>query len=605
MLRHVLTATLTAGLCLCAHAAAMTPTALFAMVRDGVVTVHAFSHDGAPIGSTSAVALATQRFVTLCGPLDGSDIIRLADAGGATATATIVARDSERNLCLLSAPSSNARALTLAPADASPQVGARVYALANALGFGIGLTEGVISGVGRGHQGALLQFSAPVSPGSEGGALLDGEGRLIGIIDYRQREGQNVNLAIPAAWIAQIEARNDADSARQTLRDRASRLARAGDAVELGRLAEDWTRLHPDDVDGWIWLAVASELHGDFVAEERAWRRAAELAPDMPLAALGITEALLRQHRFVEARTTADTLVASKPEYAPAWVVLGQAQHGLGAAAEAESAYRKATSLDPWQTRAHQGLIGLAKQRGDHAAAIEGWNNLVRLDPAQPQLRWALLEALLMAQQGARAHAVLAGLPAELADSADGLFWRGATAALLGRPQAASELFRASLALGPAEPARAWTELGKAYYVLQRFPDAIAALREAVRLAPESADHRYWLAVVLKDGGRVGEALEIDRTLVAEHPDDVNVWRQLGYALVTADKVPEGIEALERSLALNPAQPRVWNALMALYRGLGRDADVVRAHTHLRGLDAAMAERAYLATIRPHEVRPK
>lgn len=605
MLRHLLTASFTAGLSLCAHAAPMTPATLFARTHDGVLTVQTFSHDGATIASASAVAVAAQRFVTLCGPLDGSDLIRLADSHGTTVTAAIVARDSERNLCLLSAPANNVRAITLAPADTSPPVGARVYALANALGFGPGLTEGIISGVGRGRRGEMLQFSAPVSAGSEGGALLDGEGRLIGIIDHRQREGQNVNLAAPVAWLSQIEERNDADNARQALRDQAPRLARAGDTAGLAHLAGDWTQRHPDDTDGWIWLAVASDLQGDFAAEERAWRRAAELSPELPLAALGIAESLLRQQRFVEARATADALVARNPEYAPAWVMLGQAQHGLGNTAEAESAYRRAISLDPWQTRAHQGLIGLANQRGDHAAAIEGWNNLVRLEPLQAHLRWALIEALLRAQQGARAHAVLARLPAELADSADGLFWRGATAALLGRPQAATELFHASLAQGPSQPARAWTELGKAYYVLQRFPDAITALREAVRIAPEDADHRYWLAVVLKDGGHVGEALEIDRALVAEHPDDANVWRQFGYAAVTADKTQEGIAALERSLALNPAQPRVWNALMILYRAAGRDADVLRAHTHLRGLDAAMAERAYLATIRPHEVRPQ
>nr|MBL8457158.1 tetratricopeptide repeat protein [Zoogloeaceae bacterium] len=605
MKRPFLTASLAAGLCLCAHAGPMAPTTLFADARHGVLTLHTLAQDGTPIGSASAVAIAAGRFVTLCGPLDGSDSVRLANADGTIVSATIAARDSERNLCLLSAPDARARALTLAPANPAPRVGARVFAVSNALGFGVGLTEGVISGVGRGDRGELLQFSAPVSPGSEGGALVDDEGRLLGIIDYRQREGQNVNLAAPAAWIAQIEPRNDADGARQALRDRAPRLARAGDGAELGRLADDWTRLHPDDADGWLWRALASDQQGDFTASEQAWRRAAELAPDMPLVALGLADVLLRQQRFDEARAAAETHIAANPEYAPAWVMLGQAQHGLGAAAAAESAYRKAISLDPWQTRAHQGLIGLASQRGDPAAAIEGWSNLVRLDPSQPQLRWGLVEALLLAQQGARAHAVLARLPAELAESADGLFWRGATAALLGRPQAATELFHASLALGPSEPARAWTALGKAYYVLERFPDAIAALREAVRIAPDDADHRYWLAVALKSGGHVGEAVEIDRELVAEHPDDANVWRQLGYALVTAGTTPEGTAALERSLALDPVQPRVWNALMMLYRHAGRDADVVRAHTHLRGLDATMAERAYLATIRPHEARPR
>ncbi|MGD9872345.1 MAG: tetratricopeptide repeat protein, partial [Thauera sp.] len=228
-----------------------------------------------------------------------------------------------------------------------------------------------------------------------------------------------------------------------------------------------------------------------------------------------------------------------------------------------------------------------------------------RLYPSRPELRWRLVEALLFAQDGTRAHKLLARFPSELADSADGLFWRGATAALLGRPLAASELFRASLAKGPSEPARAWTELGKALFVLERFPEAIAAMREAVRIAPDDPDHRYWLAVALKDGGHLDEAIRINRDLSVAYPNEPRIWRQLGYAQVLAARAPEGIEALERSLALDPGQPRVWNALMILYRAAGRRADLVRAHGNLRSLDAAMAERAYLATIHPDEARPQ
>lgn len=604
MLRNVLPAALALGVAVSSHASTSAPSVLFTAVRDGVLTVRTFDAEGSPIGTASAIAVATERFVTLCSPLDGSDAIRLAEAGGRTVDATVIARDRGRNLCLLSA-SANARTLPVAPAGAQPRVGARVYALSDALGFGVGLTEGVISGLGGGDRGELLQFSAPVSPGSEGGALLDERGQLLGVIDYRQREGQNVNFAMPAAWASMIEARNDADTALQSLRDRAPRLARAGDGEALVRLAAEWTRLHPEDADGWTWRAVAASMQGDFVAEENAWRQAILRAGDMTVAELGVAGALLRQQRFAEAREAAAALVGTRPESAAAWSQLGQAHHGSGGVSEAETAYRKALALDPWEMSAHLGLISLAGQRGDHRVAAEGWSRLVRLYPSRPDLRWRLVEALLFAQDGPRAHKLLARLPSELADSADGLFWRGATAALLGRPQAASELFRASLAKVPSEPARAWTELGKALFVLERFPEAIAAMREAVRIAPDDPDHRYWLAVALKDGGHLDEAIRINRDLSVAHPNEPRIWRQLGYAQVLAARAPEGIEALERSLALDPGQPRVWNALMILYRAAGRRADLVRAHGNLRSLDAAMAERAYLATIHPDEARPQ
>jgi tetratricopeptide (TPR) repeat protein len=605
MLRIASTASLALALGLAPFAHALTPTEVFERTRLSVPVVETLATDGRILTSSSAIALGEGRFVAMCSPLDGSDAIRL-NAAGHAAAATLVARDTQRNLCLLSAPDAAALpAMALVGQDAPPQVGARIFAVSNALGFGTGLSEGVISGIRRRDGGELLQFSAPISPGSEGGALVDVQGRLLGVIDYRQRDGQNVNFAAPAGWIAEIEQRRDQDAQRRALRDRAPRLAREAAGKALGELAHEWTTRYPDDADGWSWLAIAARMNGDFVAEEAAWRRAQRLDPDAIVPGLGIAEALLRQRRFAEARDAAQGLLSLRQENAAVWTLLGQAHDGLQASAPAEEAYRRALSLDPWQTPAHAGLIALARQRGDRAAAIAGWTNLVRLYPDRAEVHWGLVESLLIAEEGARAHAVLARLPPEMAGSGDALFWKGATSALLERPQEAIGLFRDSLARAPADPARVGIELGKAYLVLQRFPEAIAALREAVRLAPGLPEPRYWLAIALKDGGHVAEALEIDRKLVADYPDDASAWRQLGFAHASAAMTGEAIAALERSLAIDPAQPRVWNALTVLYRAAGRHADVLRAHANLRGLDAAMAETAYRATIAPWEVRPQ
>ncbi len=45
---------------------------------------------------------------------------------------------------------------------------------------------------------ALVQTSAPVSPGSSGGGLFDGEGQLLGITTFLIRDAQNLNFAIAA-----------------------------------------------------------------------------------------------------------------------------------------------------------------------------------------------------------------------------------------------------------------------------------------------------------------------------------------------------------------------------------------------------------------------
>jgi hypothetical protein len=47
-----------------------------------------------------------------------------------------------------------------------------------------------------------LQFTAPLSPGSSGGVLVDGEARILGIVVGSLSVGQNVNFAVPIDSIA-------------------------------------------------------------------------------------------------------------------------------------------------------------------------------------------------------------------------------------------------------------------------------------------------------------------------------------------------------------------------------------------------------------------
>lgn len=64
-----------------------------------------------------------------------------------------------------------------------------VYAVTNANGLAWSATQGIVSAVrpadevpGAGSGFRLLQFSAPIAPGSSGGALVDKNGELVGII---------------------------------------------------------------------------------------------------------------------------------------------------------------------------------------------------------------------------------------------------------------------------------------------------------------------------------------------------------------------------------------------------------------------------------------
>lgn len=97
-----------------------------------------------------------------------------------------------------------------------PQVGEVAVAIGSPLGFEATVTSGIISGLHRQIPGSassgaplvdLVQTDAAISPGNSGGALLDGQGDVVGMnVAYIPPETGAVSLgfAIPAATVMEV-----------------------------------------------------------------------------------------------------------------------------------------------------------------------------------------------------------------------------------------------------------------------------------------------------------------------------------------------------------------------------------------------------------------
>lgn len=75
--------------------------------------------------------------------------------------------------------------------------GETVVAIGSPLGIKNTVSTGVLSGRIMDADMDVLQFTAPISSGSSGGALFDDKGNVIGITFASIIDGQNLNLAIP------------------------------------------------------------------------------------------------------------------------------------------------------------------------------------------------------------------------------------------------------------------------------------------------------------------------------------------------------------------------------------------------------------------------
>ena len=79
--------------------------------------------------------------------------------------------------------------------------GQRVVAIGSPLGLFNSVSDGIISGFRMIEDVEMIQFTAPISNGSSGGAVLNMYGEVIGISTAGFDNGQNINLAVGYGYI--------------------------------------------------------------------------------------------------------------------------------------------------------------------------------------------------------------------------------------------------------------------------------------------------------------------------------------------------------------------------------------------------------------------
>jgi serine protease Do len=131
----------------------------------------------------------------------GASIVR---PRGRTLPATIVGVDEETDLAVLKVNATGLPAIVFADSDAL-RAGQIVCAFGSPLGLENSMTMGVVSAVGRqltaDDSMVYIQTDAPINPGNSGGALVDVQGRVVGINTLMLSQGggnEGLGFAAPS-----------------------------------------------------------------------------------------------------------------------------------------------------------------------------------------------------------------------------------------------------------------------------------------------------------------------------------------------------------------------------------------------------------------------
>lgn len=117
-------------------------------------------------------------------------------------------------------------------------------------------------------------------------------------------------------------------------------------------------------------------------------------------------------------------------------------------------------------------------------------------------------------------------------------------------PQAVRALKRA-LRKG-MNPLLCYARLAELHRLQSRWNQAIAAARQAVRLAPDPVPYREMLVEILMESGQLEDALQESLEWWEENPEDLTAMENLARAYWQRSEFPSALRVLNRLIKINP-----------------------------------------------------
>ena len=159
----------------------------------------------------SGVVIASGKVLTNAHNLRG-DEVTVTFADGRQTRGAVAGWDGDGDLAVIDVDTAGATALEWGDGEAL-SVGTAVFGAGASHGGGTRVTFGLVSAVARAFRGpggrridGSVEHTAPLAPGSSGGALLDADGKLVGLNTNRIGEGFYLALPVDDALRTRIDA---------------------------------------------------------------------------------------------------------------------------------------------------------------------------------------------------------------------------------------------------------------------------------------------------------------------------------------------------------------------------------------------------------------
>ena len=261
----------------------------------------------------------------------------------------IVGFDASHDIATLSANTDGIPAL---PLGDTTSVGETVVAVGSPENLTNSVSTGIVSGIRFLDNTKKIQTTAPISPGSSGGPLLDEDGFVIGVTSSHYSEGQNLNFAIPSGYLRKIIPNS---------------LNGMHSWNSLEKQVKEWR--------------TGGTTAPSSTPDAQASKSAADDAKDQGITANALGNTYLAQGRLDEAGEQYRKAILLLPQDCSPHYNLGLVFSAQGKPDKALNEYKAATKLKPDDPDVHDKLASLYGDIGLYDKAVTEADETIRLDP--------------------------------------------------------------------------------------------------------------------------------------------------------------------------------------------------------------------------------
>ena len=344
-----------------AHAEETLPT-LVKRVKPAVVAIATYDASGEALMTGSGFFLRPGQVVTNLHVIRGAvraEIKTLEGKGKIFPVNGTLAIDEEGDLALLSVDMPAERvARSTELAKELPDEGETIFVIGNPLKLEGSVSDGIVSAVREvPNSYRIIQITAPISHGNSGSPVFNLKGQVLGVVTVKVTNGQNINLAIAAARVAELRAGKLQPLSELALKgkgDVAESLYRSGlDSMWLGNYDnavgyfENAANKNPKRAEAWVQVGYCRVKQGKTLEAIRAYQQALQLKPDDAEIHNRLGDAYYYSGRLREAIDSYTEAARLRPNWAETFYNLAIAYSESGNPSMAASEARILQRLDP------------------------------------------------------------------------------------------------------------------------------------------------------------------------------------------------------------------------------------------------------------------